>query len=222
MSSRVTTTRVLAEAIAASDDRSRRSWPATAIGDLRRPRRRARVDRGDADSRSDALLARVTRAWQAATEPAARRRGTGLRPAHLAPSTTGAASRWARCGCSSRRDSAARWATATQYVPIISTRDWVDAVVHLAETRRCPGPFNLCCERVPTNAELTRSWPTRCTARPFFRVPAFVLRRAAGRDGPRAAQLGATPTRPPCSTAASASATPTSARCCARVSHPSR
>jgi len=62
---------------------------------------------------------------------------------------------------------------------MISTRDWVDAVVHLAESD-LSGPFNLCTERAPTNAELTRELGHQVHRPAFFRVPAFVLRPAAG------------------------------------------
>ena len=47
----------------------------------------------DSDSRGDALLTRVTREWQGATDPGARGRGPRLRAAHLARASTGAAPR---------------------------------------------------------------------------------------------------------------------------------
>jgi NAD dependent epimerase/dehydratase family enzyme len=63
---------------------------------------------------------------------------------------------------------------------MISTRDWVDATVHLATGTDASGAFNLCCEQTPTNGEMTRELG-RLVHRPTFaRVPAAVLRPTAG------------------------------------------
>ena len=44
-----------------------------------------------------------------------------------------------------------------QYFPMISLRDWVGGVVHLAEHDDASGPFNLCCPETPTNAAFTQA-----------------------------------------------------------------
>ena len=69
LESRVTTTRALAEAIAASDTKPR-FLAGNGIGYYGDHGDQVVTD--DSDSRGDSLLARVTRAWQAAAEPARR------------------------------------------------------------------------------------------------------------------------------------------------------
>jgi NAD dependent epimerase/dehydratase family enzyme len=64
-------------------------------------------------------------------------------------------------------------------MPMISTRDWVDAVLHLADSD-ISGPVNLCAERAPTNAEFTRELAHQLHRPAFVRAPAFVIRTAAG------------------------------------------
>ena len=62
----------------------------------------------------------------------------------------------------------------SQYVPMISTRDWVDAVMHLAELGPISGPVNLCC-RAGTDQRGVHPGAGAPVHRPaFFRVPAFV------------------------------------------------
>ena len=134
---------------------SRRSSPATAspvYGDhgadaahrgRRQPRRR--------------LLTEVTRDWQAAAAAGARGRRAGLHPAHRSGDGRPEPAAQAACGCCSGSGSAAGSATAQQYFPMISLRDWVGGVAHLAEHDDASGPFNLCCPETPTNAEFTQA-----------------------------------------------------------------
>ena len=175
MNSRVTTTRVLAEAIAASE-----SKPAFLAGNgigVYGDHGDEVVDEGT-HSRGNALLTRVSRAWQAASEPASK---AGARVVVLRTSPV-----------YDRRSQPLRalrllftaglggpLGDGSQYVPMISTRDWVDAVVHLAE-HDLSGPFNLCTERAPTNEEFTRELASQVHRPAFFRVPTVVLRPAAG------------------------------------------
>ena len=89
---------------------SRRSWPATGSGSTATTATSGSPR--STHSRRTRLLAGVTRAWQAATQPARHagarvcilRTSPGLRPAQPAPA--------ARCGCCSRPGSAVRSATA--------------------------------------------------------------------------------------------------------------
>lgn len=176
MNSRVTTTRVLAEAIASST-----SKPAFLAGNGIG----VYGDHGsepvteDTGSRGNALLTRVSRAWQDAAEPA---RAAGARVCVLRTSPVydarsqplSALRRLFALGLGGRLGD------GSQYMPMISTRDWVDAVVYLAESEAAAGPVNLCCAKTPTNEEFTRELAHQVRRPAFFRVPAFALRPAAG------------------------------------------
>jgi len=178
--SRVTTTRVLAEAIAASETKPvfLASNAVAFYG-----------DHGDdtldehADSRSDSVMARVTRAWQAATEPAVAA-GSRVVVLRTAPVYDRRSQPLGALRLQFEAGLGGRLGDGHQYVPIISTRDWVDAVLHLAETPTLSGPVNVCCERVPTNAELTAELAHQVHRPAVLHVPAFVLRRAAGALAP--------------------------------------
>ena len=188
--SRVDTTRVLAEAIAASERR-----PAFLAGNGIS----FYGDHGDevvteaSDSRGDALLTSVARDWQAAAEPAAT---AGARVCVLRTSPVMDASspplrqmRWAwRLGLG------ARLGDGRQYLPMISLRDWIGAVTHLAVQTDAAGPFNLCCPQSPTNREFTGAL-ARALHRPApLVVPASLLRVAAGPMAPEL--LGSVNARP--------------------------
>jgi NAD dependent epimerase/dehydratase family enzyme len=63
---------------------------------------------------------------------------------------------------------------------MVSLRDWLAGVVHLAEHPDAQGRFNLCCPETPTNAEFTRAL-ARAVGRPaFVPVPAAAVRLGAG------------------------------------------
>lgn len=176
MHSRVTTTRVLAEAVAASERRPA-FLAGNGIGIY--------GDHGsdplteDADSRGDALLTRVCRAWQEASEPA---RAAGARVCVLR--TSPAMDRRSEPLKAQRllfkAGLGGRLGDGRQHMPMISTRDWVDAVAHLAERDTAEGPFNLCCERVPSNAEFTRELASLVKRPAFIGVPRFLLEPATG------------------------------------------
>ena len=65
-------------------------------------------------------------------------------------------------------------------MPMISARDWVDAVIHLAETEAAQGPFNLCCERRPPTSSSPVSSRSRLHRPAFCRVPGVRAAPAAG------------------------------------------
>ncbi len=137
----------------------------------------------DADHRGDALLTEVSEVWEAAAGPAseAGARVCILRTAPVMDARSqplGLLRHLFRLGLGGRLGS------GTQYFPMISLRDWVGAVVFLAEHETASGPFNLCCPQTPTNAEFTRALG-RALGRPaVIPAPAFAIRLGAARMAP--------------------------------------
>lgn len=136
-----------------------------------------------ADSRGHALLTEVARAWEAAAHPA---REAGARVCILR--TSPVMDRRSEPLRSLRRlfwlGLGGRLGGGSQYFPMVSLRDWVGAVAHLAEHPDADGPFNLCCPETPTNAEFTRAL-ARALGRPaFIPVPSVAISVGAGRMAP--------------------------------------
>jgi uncharacterized protein (TIGR01777 family) len=174
--SRVTSTTVLADAIAASDRK-----PAFLAGNAVA----IYGDHGDetvteaGDSRGHTLMGEVTRVWEAAAAPAV---DSGARVCILRTSPVmdrdseplRMLRRVFRLGLG------ARIGSGEQYFPMVSLRDWLGGVVHLAEHPDAHGRFNLCCPRTPTNAEFTKAL-ARAVGRPaVLPVPAAAIRIGAG------------------------------------------
>jgi uncharacterized protein (TIGR01777 family) len=178
--SRVVPTRVLAEAIAASDRKpaflagNGSSWYGDRGEDLLTERE---------PSRGDGLLTRVTREWQAATQPAAEAgaRVCVLRTAPVFGPGSMVATTLRRVfllGVGGRLGS------GRQYFPLVSAHDWVEAVTLLATQDTVRGPVNLVVPEVPTNAEFTAEL-ARVLHRPaVLPVPAPAIRLAAGPMAP--------------------------------------
>ena len=178
--SRVTTTRLLAQAISSSNRR-----PAFLAGNGIS----YYGDHGEqpvteaTESRGDAFLTSVARDWQAATQPAV---DAGARVCVLrtSPVMDHASPPLQQQLLLFRAGLGGRLGSGRQYMPMISLRDWVGAVTFLAEHGDILGPVNLCCPEAPTNAEFTSAL-ARLVHRPaVFAVPAAVLRPAAGRMAP--------------------------------------
>jgi len=175
--SRVTTTRVLAEAIAASD-----RGPAFLAGNGIS----YYGDRGDevlteeSDSRGDALLTSVTRDWQAASQPAV---DAGARVCVLrtSPVMDRRSEPLKQLRLLFKAGLGGKLGPGTNYMPIISLRDWVGGVVHLAEHDDVAGPVNLVCPRPPTNAEFTEELARQLSRPAFARVPKALIKVGAGR-----------------------------------------
>jgi uncharacterized protein (TIGR01777 family) len=174
--SRVSTTRTLAAAVAGSDTK-----PAFLAGN-------AIAGYGDhgtepvtegGDLRSHTLMGEVTRAWQDAAEPAADA-GARLCVLRTAPVMDRAAEPLRTLRRLFLLGLGGRLGDGNQFFPLISLRDWVGAVVHLAEDSQASGAFNLCCPQTPTNAEFTQALG-RAVGRPtILPVPGFAIRMAAG------------------------------------------
>ncbi len=187
--SRVTTTRVLAEAIATSSNP-----PAFLVGNgiSYYGDHGAQVLDEETPSTGTALLTRVTRAWQEAAQPA---RDAGARVVILrtAPVMDQSNPPLKLLLPLFRAGLGARLGTGNQYFPVISLRDWVTAVIHLADNP-VTGPVNLCCEHTPTNAEFTRALAARVHRPAFLRVPGSAIRVGAGAMAPEL--LGSVNARP--------------------------
>lgn len=180
LNSRVTTTRVLAEAIAHSNTK-----PVLLAGNgiaIYGDHGAERITE-ETHSRGDALLAQVCRAWQSAAQPA-REAGARVCLLRTSPVYDKRSQPLGLLRLQFKAGLGGRLGDGRQFAPLISTRDWVDAVIHLAETPSASGPFNLCCERVPTNAELTRELARQVHRPAVLPVPAPVLRRVAGEMAP--------------------------------------
>lgn len=188
--SRVGTTRLLAEAIAAADGR-----PAY----LAQNGISYYGDHGDdlvtedSDSRGDALLTSVAKEWQAATEPAS---AAGARVCVLrtAPVMDKAAPPLQQMRLAWRAGLGARLGDGRQRDPMISLRDWLGATTFLAESPTASGVFNLCCPQTPTNAEFTHALAAALHRKAFLRAPGKLIEVATGRMGPEL--LGSTNARP--------------------------
>jgi uncharacterized protein (TIGR01777 family) len=174
--SRITTTRVLAEAIAAAA-----SPPAFLAGNgiSFYGDHGSDVLTESSDSRGDALLTSVTRQWEEATAPAAAA-GSRVCILRTAPVMDGAAPPLKPLALLTRLGLGTRLGNGEQYMAMISLRDWVGGVVHLAEHETAAGPFNLCCSRTPTNGEFTRALAAAVHRPAFVFVPRGLLKVAAG------------------------------------------
>jgi len=178
--SRVTTTKVLAEAIAGTA-----SKPAYLAGNA--------VgyygDHGDeviteeSDSRGDSALTAMSRDWEAASEPA---REAGARVCRLrtAPVMDRTSPPLKQLRLAFKAGLGARLGDGRQYFPIVSLRDWLAATAFLAEHDTAAGPFNICCPNTPTNAEFTDALARAVHRKALLVAPARVLKVAAGAMAP--------------------------------------
>ncbi|WP_148615113.1 TIGR01777 family oxidoreductase [Nocardioides rubriscoriae] len=174
--SRVTTTALLAETIAEAD-----RPPAFLAGNGIS----YYGDHGDAvlteaaDTRGHALLTDVTREWQAAADPAVAA-GSRVCVLRTAPVMDRRAAPLQQLRLLFRTGLGGRLGKGRQYMPMISLRDWVGGVVHLAEHADASGAFNLCLPQAPTNAEFTKALAAACHRPAVVPVPAAAIRLAGG------------------------------------------
>lgn len=178
--SRVQSTSVLAQAIAASERK-----PAFLAGNgiaFYGNRGSERLTE-QAETRGDALMTSVTREWQAATEPA-QEAGSRVCVLRTSPVLDDDSPPLKQLLLPFKLGLGARLGDGHQYFPCLSLRDWVSAVTFLAENEAISGPVNLCCPSTPTNAEFTTALADAVGRRARLVVPAPVLSVAAGELSP--------------------------------------
>jgi uncharacterized protein (TIGR01777 family) len=174
--SRVTTTRVLAEAIAASDRRPA-FLAGNGIGYY--------GDHGDrevteeTDSHGDSLLSAVCREWQAATV-AAQEAGARVCVLRTSPVMHRSSPPLKQLRLLFRLALGGRLGDGRQYMPMVSLEDWLGSVAHLAEHDTATGPFNLVCPQVPTNREFTEALAAAVHRPAVVPAPASLVRLGAG------------------------------------------
>ena len=188
--SRVSTTRVLAEAIAATGGTTTflAGNGISFYGD-----HGSELLTEDADSRGHALLTSVAREWQAATGAAAEA-GARVCVLRTAPVMDAASPPLKQLRLLFSLGLGSKLGDGRQHFPMISLRDWVGAVAHLAADDGANGPFNLCCPTTPTNAEFTRALADQLGRKAFLFAPKKVLQLAAGEMAPEL--LGSVNARP--------------------------
>jgi len=174
--SRVTTTRTLAEAIAA-----RPQPPAFLAGNAVGwyGDHGSDVVTEHTPSRGDSLMSRVCREWQQATAPAT---AAGARVCVLrtTPVLDGESPPLKQLAPLFKTGLGARLGDGHQFFPVVSLRDWIGAVGHVARHDTVSGPVNLCAPRTPTNAEFTDALAAAVRRRAFLAVPKTAIRLGAG------------------------------------------
>ena len=190
LESRVSTTRLLAETIAASE-RPAAFLAGNGIAWY--------GDHGtspvteDTSSNGDAFLTRVSHEWSAAADPA-RKAGARVCELRTSPVMDRTSPPLKQLRLLFQAGGGARVGSGEQFMPMISLRDWIGAVSYLIESRDVSGAFNLCCPHTPTNAEFTRTLASALHRKAFLAVPAAVMKVAAGELAPEL--LGSVNARP--------------------------
>lgn len=190
MESRVSTTRLLASTIAASE-RPAAFLAGNGIAWY--------GDHGGApvteetDSVGDAFLTRVAHAWQDATQ-AAHEAGARVCVLRTSPVMDRTSPPLKQLKLLFQAGGGARLGSGRQHMPMISLRDWIGAVSYLIESRDVSGAFNLCCPTTPTNAEFTATLAAQLHRKAFLAVPAGLMKVAAGDLAPEL--LGSVNARP--------------------------
>lgn len=188
--SRVSTTRVLAQAIAES-----RRKPAFLAGNAIAwyGDHGEQVVTEESESVGDSLMTQVTRDWQDAAAPAAEA-GARLCVLRTAPVMDRRAAPLKQLQLLTRLGLGTRLGDGRQRMAMISLRDWVGGVSHLVEHESASGPFNLCCPQTPTNAEFTQALARAVHRKAFLVAPRFAIQAGAGPLAPEA--LGSVNLRP--------------------------
>lgn len=174
--SRVTPTRLLAEAIARSE---RPAAMVNANGSSGYGDHGCDEVTEDSERRGQEPLARIGREWEDAATPA-REAGARVCVMRTAPVMTRGSEAMRFLVPLFRLGLGARLSSGRQYFPIVSQRDRLEATIFLIESSMAAGPFNVCCPVTPTNAEFTDELAAALHRRVFLGVPAPILRAGAG------------------------------------------
>ena len=177
LESRVSTTRTLADAIAAHPGKpaflaqNGVGW----YGD-----HGPEVITEASGTRGDAFMTNVSREWQSAATPAVDA-GDRVCVLRTVPVYDRTAPPLKQQLLMFQLGLGAQLGDGRQFFPVISLRDWVAAVIHVGHDASLSGPVNLCAPRTPTNAEFTQALARAVHRKAFLRVPAFVIKPGAGR-----------------------------------------
>jgi uncharacterized protein (TIGR01777 family) len=179
--SRVTTTKVLAEAVAEAG-----SPPTYVVGvgtSAYGDQGAAVVTEESPDRGGDALLARVVRAWEEAARPALEAGGRValMRTApivHPGNVPTQQLIPLFQCYLGGRVG------RGGQYFPVVSLEDWKSAATFLAENDVPSGPYNVCCPTTPTHREFVEALAQQLHRPAPFVVPSKLLEIAMGQLSP--------------------------------------
>jgi uncharacterized protein (TIGR01777 family) len=178
--SRISSTRVLAEAIARAE---RPPAFLAQNGSSFYGDHGVEVVTEASDSRGDAFLTVLTRDWQAAADPAVEA-GARVCVMRTAPVTDRANPLLKLQLPLFKAFLGARLGDGRQYFPVISLHDWIGAAVHLLEHPSASGVFNMCAPQTPTNAEYTRAFAHAVSRPAFLAAPRPLLKVAAGPMAP--------------------------------------
>lgn len=180
--SRVPPTRVLAKAIAASDDP-----PAlvNACGSSGYGDHGLLEVTEESELKGTEPLALLACDWEEATAPA-REAGARVCVMRTAPVMARGSEAMKVLVPLFRLGLGARLGSGKQYFPVVSERDRLEATLFLIRSDAADGPFNVCCPVTPTNAEFTDRLAAALHRRARLNVPAPVIRLGAG---PMAAEL---------------------------------
>jgi uncharacterized protein (TIGR01777 family) len=191
--SRVTTTLVLAEAVARSHrfGTGHAAYVAGSAMAYYGDHGNELVDESGT-SNGGSFMTSVVREWEAATMPA-RRAGARVALVRTAPVMDRSSAPLRQLLPLFKLGLGARLGDGRQYFPMISLRDWVGGVRHLVHND-ISGPANLCCPITPTNAEFTDALARAVGRRARLGVPSRLLEVGAGRVSPEL--LGSTRLRP--------------------------
>ncbi|WP_370619083.1 TIGR01777 family oxidoreductase [Mumia sp. Pv 4-285] len=129
--------------------------------------------------RAPGFLGDVVERWEAAASPAA---DAGARVCFIrtAPVLDSSGGLLRVIALPFRLGAGGRLGSGEQYFPVVSLRDWLGAVAHLAETDDAAGPYNVVAPEPSTNAEFTRALARTLHRPSIVPVPAFALRTAMG------------------------------------------
>lgn len=131
------------------------------------------------DTRGHALLTKVAREWEAATQPAAAADGRVV-CLRTAPVQDRSNPPLQQQRLQFLAGLGGRLGNGRQYYPLISLRDWIGAAAFLVEHPMASGPFNMCAPVTPTNAEFTRTLAKLVHRPAVLPAPAAAIRLAAG------------------------------------------